>query len=105
MGTLDLNLSSLSTEYVQVPVSIIVSGTPINPTTDVVQFAFTKGTKPTNPDWIAGLWDTAPGGYLAQCLVGPNGGVSLALGTYQIWLKIFDAPETPVRQVGSLAIT
>jgi hypothetical protein len=65
-----------------------------------------KSGKPTDTDWVNGSWDTAPGGYLAQCLVGPgSGGKVLALGTYQIWLKIFDAPEIPVRQVGLLAIT
>lgn len=105
MATADVNLSSLSTEFIQVPVSIIASGTPINPTSDVVQFAFKKSGKPTGPDWIVGSWDSAPGGYLAQCLVGPDGDAVLDLGTYSIWLKIFDNPETPVRPVGLLAIT
>lgn len=103
---MNLNLSHLSTEYIQVPVSIIAAGTPVNPTTDVVQFAFITGRAPISGDWVVGSWDTAPGGYLAQCLVGPGGGViNLAVGTYQIWLKIFDNPETPVRPVGLLVIT
>lgn len=105
MGTMDVNMSHLSTEYVQVPVSIIASGTPVDPTADTVQFAFVTRRDPQVSDWVNGTWDTAPGGYLAQCLVGPNGDVSLALGTYQIWLKIVDTPEVPVRQVGLLAIT
>jgi hypothetical protein len=105
MGLFSLNLSSLSTEYVQVPVSIIASGEPIDPTGDTVQFAFMKSGKPTDPDWVNGTWDSAPGGYLAQCLVGPAGDATLALGTYQIWLKVVDTPEVPVRQVGLLAIT
>lgn len=100
-----LNLSSLTTEYVQVPVSIIASGDPVDPTADQVQFAFMKSGKPALDDWTDGSWDDAPGGYLAQCLVGPDGDVTLGLGTYQIWLKVFDTPEIPVRQVGLLAIT
>jgi hypothetical protein len=106
VATADVNMSSLSTEYLQVPVSIIASGTTVNPTSDVVQFAFMKAGKPGSSDWHIGSWDTAPGGYLAQCLVGPGaGGTVLALGTYQIWLKIVDNPEVPVRPVGLLAIT
>lgn len=106
MASADVNLSALSTEYVQVPVSIIASGTPVDPTADVVQFAFMKSGRPDVDDWVDGSWDSAPGGYLAQCLVGPDAGaVTLAPGTYQIWLKVFDAPEVPVRVVGLLAIT
>jgi hypothetical protein len=103
-----LTISSLSTEYVQVPVSATVNGVAINPTSDPVQFAFMAAGNPGLTDWHTGSWSTvAPTTYLAQCLVGPgNGGVPLLAGsTYAIWVKVTDSPEVPVRQVGLLKIT
>lgn len=103
-----LTISSLSTEYVQVPVAATAAGVAINPTTDVVQFAFMATGSPGTTDWKLGSWQTiAPNTYLAQCLVGPgSGGVPLTAGTtYSIWIKVTDNPEVPVRQVGLLKIT
>lgn len=102
-----ITISSLSTEYVQVPISATAAGTPVNPTSDQVQFAFLATGNPTTSDWVLGSWETiAPNTYIAQCLVGPAGGVTLTAGTtYTIWIKVTDNPETPVRQVGLLKIT
>lgn len=103
-----ITLSSLSTEYVQVPVSATAAGVPVNPTSDQVQFAFMPTGNPAGADWHLGSWETiAPDTYLAQILVGPgSGGIPLAAGTtYQIWVKVTDNPEQPVRQVGLLKIT
>lgn len=103
-----LTMSNLSTEYVQVPVSAVVSTGIVNPTSDQVQFAFVVSGDPAPGDWHSGSWETIPPGtYLAQCLVGPGtGGVPLSAGaTYEIWVKITDNPEVPVRQVGLLKIT
>lgn len=106
--------SSLSLQYVQAAVTATVGGNPLNPTTDVVQFAFTTGgANPVNPvsgDWKTGSWDGAqprpPGNaYLAQCLVGPGGTVALTPGIYTMWIKVLDSPETPVINVGLLTIT
>ena len=100
-------LSSLSTDYVQCPVTASEAGTAINPTTLVVALAFTTvGTPPVSGDWKTGSWDTAPsGGYLAQLLVGPGaGGNVYAKGTYAAWVRITDNPEIPVQQVGTLQI-
>jgi hypothetical protein len=102
-------MSSLSTEYCIVPVSARVQGVLINPTTDVVQFAFkAEGADPGVSDWLTGSWaSTTPlnNFYQAQILVGPGaGGNVLAIGTYVIWIKITDNPEVPVRQPGTLTI-
>lgn len=82
----------------------MIGTTVINPTTDVVQFAFTAfNVSPTA--WSTGSWD--PGGppYSARILVGPaNGGVVLVPGSYEVWIKITDNPEVPVIQVGNLDI-
>lgn len=104
---MDLTFSSLATMQVQVPITARVNGDlSYDPTGDAVQMAFIIGAaKPAAADWHAGTWTTDPGPeYLAQCLVGPNGGVVLDPGTYQIWVKITDNPEQPVIQAGQLVI-
>ena len=103
-----LSQSVLSTNYIQILVGTKYPST-YNPTADVVQMAFTPATYPeTSPaSWLAGSWVTFPGpAYWAQALVGPvNGGTALALGTYQVWLKVTDSPEVPVLQPCLLTIT
>lgn len=109
MGTANLTLSSLATEFVIIPVNATVAGVSHNPTSDTVQMAFlsTPNSVPQLSDWKTASWDTTASflyPYLAQCLVGPTGTVTLTAGTYTIWIKIADSPETPVQQVGSLTI-
>jgi hypothetical protein len=105
-----VTMSHLSTQYVQVPIQAIVAGQAYDPTSDTVQLAFmTAWGAPGSGDWKAGTWDTstAPGIYLAQCLVGPGGTTTLAAGDYAIWVKITDSPhsaEVPVIQAGTLTI-
>lgn len=102
----DATISSLSTEYLQVPVQASLNGTPYNPTGDPVEFAFVTGSGyPVT--WYPGSWvTTVQSIYLAQCLIGPqNGGVVLAPGTYTVWVQITDFPEIPVQPTGSLQIT
>jgi len=100
--------SSLSTDYVQV---LIASPGSTDPTFDNIQFAFTletyPETRPTTDDWITGSWAVSPGPqYWAQCLVGPeNGGTVLAIGLYQVWVKILSSPPVPVLQQVYLQIT
>jgi hypothetical protein len=103
-----LTKSRLDTSYVQVPIQAIFNGEAYDPTGDVVQLAFmTNWALPTDDDWNDGTWSasTAPGIYLAQCLIGPAGsGVDLDVGTYTVWVQIVDDPETPVINAGTLAI-
>lgn len=101
-----INISSLATMNVQIPVSATIGGTIYNPTSDAVAMAFIpSAAKPQSADWNVGSWDTAPGPtYMAQCLIGPNGGVTLATGVYTVWVKITDNPEQPIAAVGQLTI-
>ena len=102
-----LTKSHLDTSYVQVPVQALVNGEAYNPTTDVVEMAFMAAWGiPADRDWNPASWtdSTVPGIYLAQCLVGPSGGVVLAVGTYDVWVQIIDNPEVPVMNTGTLAI-
>ena len=94
-------ISSLSTQYILVPVRAYSMGLPYNPTSLTVQMAFITGTgKPGLSDWHAASWastSTVNGAYIAQCLVGPlNGGVALAIATYDVWVQVTSSPEVPV---------
>lgn len=106
--------SVLATKYLDVTVTATGPTGPINPTSDIVKFAFMQipggGTSsdPGAGDWHTGSWITPTTGvYVAQCLVGPaNGGVVLnGVGTYTIWISISDNPEVPVDVVGLLQLT
>lgn len=106
-------VSVLSAEFIKVRVQATVNGvTPYNPTADVVQFACpAREADPVGGDWFNGQWETetivTPNGtvaiYRALGLIG-SGGKVLARGSYDVYVKIFDNPETPVRFVGVLEV-
>ncbi len=99
-----------SLAYVDVSITATApSGYPYNPSADAVHFAFINQVSPRDPvsgDFVPGVW----GGPLigskinASCLVGPGGAITLAAGTYQIYVKITDNPEVPVLQSDILTI-
>lgn len=102
-----LTQSSLSLEYIRVPVSVKESGAPIDPTSDSVALAFpVEGEQPSL--WNPGTWETdattIPTTYLARVLVGPNGDIELTSGLYDVWVRITDNPEVPARKAGNLQI-
>jgi hypothetical protein len=98
-----LVIASSSLESVLVPVSN-VNGTDLSALP--VQMAFTPG-EPAGGDWKSATWTTLtnPTRYLASCLVGPGGTVTLAEGTYQVWVKVTATPEIPVKLAGFVVVT
>jgi hypothetical protein len=94
-----------------VPISATKQGVSYNPTGDVVQMAFMPNTAQQQgvSDWQTASWDTDSTNiiypYSAKCLVGPSGVITLVTGTYVIFVKITDNPETPVLVAGQLAVT
>lgn len=103
-------ISSLSNEYVRVPVSATESGAAVDPTASTVTMAFTAvGAKPSA--FNAASWETdptrSPSRFYARCVVGPSGAATLASGTYWVWVKISGiSPETPVILApGNLIVT
>jgi len=98
-----LRRSSLSLEYV----SIEVDGG-ADPTALTVQMAFpSAGVAPVSGDWKTANWDPSYSSepWLARCLVGPGGTVTLAAGSYDVWIKIGGpSPEMPVQLAGSITI-
>jgi hypothetical protein len=54
-------------------------------------------------DWVTGSWESGSP-YVARAMVGPGNKV-LAKGNYDVWVKVFDAPETPAEKTGFLKIS
>lgn len=105
----DHRVSSLSLEYVTVPVEAEKLGEQYDPTLDVVQMAFTAvGSDPVPGDWKAAIWETEEQPpivrYRASCLVGPGGAAVLSKGVYAVWVKIADNPESPIMRAGTLQV-
>lgn len=104
-----VSVSSLSTQYVQVPVRAYSGGTVYNPTALAAYMAFVApGSLPAGGDWNTADWAwtaTDLGYYAVQCLVGPSGSaVALAVGPYGVWVKVEGAEEVPVIPAGGLAV-
>lgn len=112
-----LSISALTTEYIRVPVALLNSGEPVDPSSLPVQLAF-PATDASPSTWATGSWEpdgpssfamTSAGVriplYSARTLVGPGpGGTPLTAGSYDVWVKITSTPEIPVRRVGSLEV-
>ena len=98
----DLQVSSLSKQYVTVPVAEVITGG--DPTSDNVALAFPAvGSEPSA--FVAGQWVTEAGVYYAQALVGPGTSAILPVGYYDVYVKVTDSPEVPVLRSGLLEIT
>jgi hypothetical protein len=93
----DTVISSLTKEYIKVPVSATENGAVIDPTTDTVEMAFVApGTEPAAGDWKTAEWETAGSVFLAKCLVGDT--VTLSDGRYEVYVRVTDNPEIPVKR-------
>jgi hypothetical protein len=102
-----------STEFIQLQVvAQKLDGTPYNPTSDPVAIAFQPVTSPPgSPDPAPGAFNAATwttdtaGNYWAGILVGPlNGGVSLAVGSYLVVVRVTDSPAVPVKPGAYLVV-
>lgn len=103
-------ISTASLEYVRVRISAKSAGVAVNWTADTVTMAFkSDGSTPVSGDFKATVPETDPttdpDTYYAKCLVGSGGSITLTAGTYEVWVKIVDSPETPViRAKGKLVV-
>ncbi len=111
MGLTTIGMSHLSLKYYVVPVAATKDGVPVNPTSDLLQFAFmpTPTQVPQPSDLVTGVWGTNPRSLLfpwnAKCLVGPGGTITLGTGTWIVYQKTTDNPEIPFDIVGQLEIS
>jgi hypothetical protein len=110
-------VSALSLANINATWTSSLAGTSVDPTGQTegqaqleVQFAFPVSSgNPSAPSepvtWFTGSWllDGTAAGYVAQCLVGPGGGVlTLTAGqSYDVWSKITGSPESPCIFVGT----
>lgn len=98
-------ISKLTKDFVRIPVTAQEAGVAVNPTTLVVEMAFTTGTDPITTDWKVAAWETAGSTYFARLLVGGVGSgatLELAAGQYVGWVRITGAPEKPVIRAPNL---
>lgn len=105
--------SAASLEHVLVPIAAVSSGAALDPTGLTVSMAFLDGApdteSPVSGDWKTASWETNtvpdPDQYLARCIVGPAGAITLAAGTWHVWVKVTGSPETPVLYAGRIRVT
>ena len=96
-----MQISSQSLEYVRLHVTATTGGQPLDPTALTIEMAFpAPGIAPAGGDWKTATWDYDTIGstirYLAQCLVGPGGTVTLPVGAYDAYIRATSLPEVPV---------
>jgi len=56
--------------------------------------------EPEEDDWKTATWDS--GDY--KLLIGPDGDLTLAAGTYTAWVRLDAPPEKVVRRSGSIKV-
>lgn len=97
-----LTMSRLSREYVFLDVT---TPNDLAGATAEVAFIGTPEGIPAPADWEAATLLLATT-WRIRVLVGPGhlDAVELSPGDYQVWAKITDSPEMPVRRVGVLVI-
>lgn len=73
---------------------------------ETVEFAFTApGVEPTDEDWHTAEWEApAVTGCTARLLIGPDGGLDLGEGTWDLWVKVKGLVEKPVFLAGQVPI-
>jgi hypothetical protein len=84
-------------------VSAREDGAAVNPS-DAVELAFMTSGSPGTSDWVTGEWETDattnPDTYYARRLT-----LALAPGSYDVWVRIHDNPETVVRKAGPMIVS
>ena len=103
-GRMTLRISSLTKEYVKTKVTAKEAGVEVDPTGDVVEFAFTaRDADPTT--WTAGAWETIDDDdYWARVVIGPGGDITLPKGEYDAWVRITEVLEIPARRFDVLIV-
>jgi hypothetical protein len=105
---------AISNEFIRVLTSAVdENGAAVDPTVDPVALAFiSEGDAITaSSTFVAGTWETnsadpASPLYYARVLAGPAGAYIPTAGTsIDIYIKVTDSPEVPVRHVGTWRFT
>ena len=97
-----LTMSRLSREFVFLDVT---TSHDLTLSTSEVAFIADPLAPPDPADWLpADLLNNE--GWVVRKLVGPGhvDSTELSAGDYQVWVRINDNPEAPVRRVGTLGV-
>ena len=103
-----------SVEYIRVRTSAVdEDGAAVDPTVDTVALAFIAEGDPivASSTFVAGTWETdvsdpASPLYYARVLAGPGAAFVPAAGaSYDVYIKVTDNPEIPIRRVGTWRFT
>lgn len=99
-----LQLSTLSTEYLLLPLKATHNGAAYDPTGDTVQAAVVAtGIAVANGDFVTASWE--PNTTSVRVLVGPGTTIgTLAPGFYDAYSRITDSPEVPVLAHGTFQV-
>jgi hypothetical protein len=105
----DLQISSLTSEYIRSRVDAKEAGVQVDPTATAPEFAFMTDAATEPSSYTLGSWETDNTGpdpvYYARIQVGTGGDIVLTDDDYWVWLKVVSAPETPIRRIGRLKVT
>lgn len=98
-----LVLSSLTTEYLHIPVTGDVD---LDAQVVAIAVIPVGQEEPADDEWHEAAWVGAVGTTRsARVLIGPEEDLELANGTYTAWVKVTDTPEIPVRKSGLIRVT
>jgi hypothetical protein len=104
-----IEISSLSTIYVKVPITAKKDGADFDPSGDIVRMAFVpEDTNPVVGDWKSASWEATGwgnGAVFARCLIGPAGVATLTPGIKDVWVDVADSPEHPSARAGKVLVT
>lgn len=95
-------VSAASKEYIHGPVtaSVVLD-------TQTVEIAFTAKTASVDDTtaWVPAEWEGDPGTTRSwRLLIGPGTATPLSPGVYQVWVRVTDVTEAPVRKHDLLTI-
>lgn len=96
---IDFNLGTLE----NLRARVVVSEDAVDPTSLVVEFALPlEGVAPST--WVAGTWEIGGPPYYAHVIAGVGQTLDPAAGTYDLWLRLTDTPEIPIRLTGKVVV-
>lgn len=112
---MSVRIAASSVEYLWVPVRSVDilddTARDISGTTPTVAIK-AHGTDPDPGDYAAATWE--PGGtrtiagdayYLARVLVGTGSDIgALTAGSWDVWVKVVDSPETPAELADTITV-
>ncbi len=97
-----IRIEALSTEYIHIPVTSDGDVTAAPVSIAIVA----RGTEPDSGDWQNAAWKPNTTPPQATVLIGPGTPFGLEQGSaYDVWVRVTESPEIPIRRAGSIYLT